>query len=509
MVAILILRIILAGIFALAAFSKLADKVAFRNAVVEFGLPGRMVGPISLLLPWLELGVVFLLLLSRSGKLGGIAALALLTGFSAAIAVNLVRGRKPDCHCFGQLHSAPIGWKTIARNMAFAVCASVVTWGPSDPSVASITRLYPDFGNGRWVWGSLAAAAVGAFLAQTWLAFHLLRQQGRVLIRLDKLETILRVNGLSFADNAHAHVGLRIGSLAPSFEIPLLSGDMTSLERIHRRGRQTLLVFSDPGCSPCTALLPDIARWQREYEEKLTVAVITSGSAGANRNTMAKYRFQNVLLQRDREVAEKYAAVGTPAALLIDEDGLIGSSLAMGAEAIGNLVAQAAGQSLRPTSSGARSSGQERLTAERHQLSHNRLQVGDRAPSFRLVDLNANVVDLTTNFNGRNTLLFFWNPSCGFCKSMLPALKTWEGSRKQPSLALLMISSGTAELNFAMQLNIPIALDQHFNVGRTFGVTGTPSAVLIDSDGRIAAPIAVGAPQIHALAAMETDHQPV
>jgi hypothetical protein len=36
--------------------------------------------------------------------------LALLVLFIVAIAVTLARGRKPDCHCFGQLHSKPIGW---------------------------------------------------------------------------------------------------------------------------------------------------------------------------------------------------------------------------------------------------------------------------------------------------------------------------------------------------------------------------------------------------------------
>jgi hypothetical protein len=48
--------------------------------------------------------------------------------FAIGISVNLARGRTPDCHCFGQLHSAPAGWKTLARNRVLAVVAGFVLW---------------------------------------------------------------------------------------------------------------------------------------------------------------------------------------------------------------------------------------------------------------------------------------------------------------------------------------------------------------------------------------------
>jgi hypothetical protein len=47
---------------------------------------------------------------------GGAGALALLAIFIFGIAVNMARGRRPDCHCFGQIHSAPVGWTTLVRN---------------------------------------------------------------------------------------------------------------------------------------------------------------------------------------------------------------------------------------------------------------------------------------------------------------------------------------------------------------------------------------------------------
>ena len=59
---------------------------------------------------------------------GALGALALLLLFVAGISINLARGKKPECHCFGQLHSAPAGWRTLARNGALAAIAGFVLW---------------------------------------------------------------------------------------------------------------------------------------------------------------------------------------------------------------------------------------------------------------------------------------------------------------------------------------------------------------------------------------------
>ena len=47
----------------------------------------------------------------------------MLTLFLIAVGVAMIRGRKPDCHCFGQLHSAPVGWPTLIRNCVLAAGA--------------------------------------------------------------------------------------------------------------------------------------------------------------------------------------------------------------------------------------------------------------------------------------------------------------------------------------------------------------------------------------------------
>ena len=48
----------------------------------------------------------------------------------------------------------------------------------------------------------------------------------------------------------------------------LLNGRYTNiLDALRAPGKPVLLIFVDPGCGPCTALLPEIGRWQRDLRE--------------------------------------------------------------------------------------------------------------------------------------------------------------------------------------------------------------------------------------------------
>ncbi len=52
---------------------------------------------------------------------------------------------------------------------------------------------------------------------------------------------------------------------------------------------------------------------------------------------------------------------------------------------------------------------------------------------------------------------------------------------------LLVVSTDSVESNQAMGLRSPVLLDQDgMRVGRLFGAMGTPMAVLIDGEGKIA-----------------------
>ncbi len=109
---------------------------------------------------------------------------------------------------------------------------------------------------------------------------------------------------------------------------------------------------------------------------------------------------------------------------------------------------------------------------------------------------------MTLTVPDRDTLVLFWNPHCGFCQQMIEDVRALEQSRSPATPRLLLVSSGSAAENEAQGLTAPIALDNGFAVGTAFGATGTPSAILVDRHGRIASGLAVGAPQVMALAAV-------
>jgi peroxiredoxin len=200
-----------------------------------------------------------------------------------------------------------------------------------------------------------------------------------------------------------------------------------------------------------------------------------------------------VLLQKDREVAEAYLAYGTPSAVLVRQDGTIGSPVAQGADAIRALVTATLNGTLPPTAS----NGQAAAAAPRPPAG---LKIGEPAPDFSLPDLDSKTVKLS-DYRGKPTLVLFWRPSCGFCERMLPDLKAWETNARNGAPKLLVVSTDSVEVNKAMGLRSRVLLETSgMSVGSKFGAGGTPMAVLVDAEGRIASELAAGAPAVLALA---------
>src|SRR2546421_8676075 len=132
--ALLIARLLLAAVFLVAGIAKLADLAGSRQALRDFGVPAKLSTPFGVLLPLAELAVAVGLIPTVWAWWGTLGALALLLLFVGGISYNLVRGRQPECHCFGQLHSAPAGWPTLIRNLVLAAIAGfIVAIGRSTP----------------------------------------------------------------------------------------------------------------------------------------------------------------------------------------------------------------------------------------------------------------------------------------------------------------------------------------------------------------------------------------
>jgi thiol-disulfide isomerase/thioredoxin/uncharacterized membrane protein YphA (DoxX/SURF4 family) len=481
---VLLARLLLASVFALAGLAKLADRDGSRQAIIDFGLPAALAAPLVFLLPLAELAVALALVPASTAWWAAVGALTLLLMFVLGISVNLARGRKPECHCFGQLHSAPAGPKTLARNGALASVAGFVVWQGSGGGSTGGSVL-------GWLGGLPATPLVGLILGlvalalvvgQWWFLVNLLRQNGRLMVRVEALEARLGAAGVAppsaNGGPAHQQGGLPVGSEAPGFTLSGLHGEALTLDSLRSSGKPVMLIFTDPNCGPCNALLPEVGRWQEEHPDKLTVALISRGEAEENRTKAQEHALGNVLLQEDWEVAEAYRVVGTPSAVLVGPEGKVNSSVASGPEAIRGLVSHL----LRP---------QPPIPVTK--------KVGEVAPEVKLPDLEGNTIGLE-DFRGEETLVLFWNPGCGFCRQMLPDLKGWEARAPEGAPRLLVVSAGSEEANKEMGLTSPVLLDQQFASGRAFGASGTPSAVLVDAEGKVASGVAVGARAVLELA---------
>jgi methylamine dehydrogenase accessory protein MauD len=338
--ALVIGRLLLAAVFAVAGAAKLADLPGSRSAVAGFGVPDRAAAPLGTLLPIAELAIAVLLLPAATATAAGIAALVLLTLFSVGIAASMARGEAPECHCFGQLHSEPAGSKALVRNLALAAVAAFVSFGGAGSQPALVGASAP-FGAGTWALlaGGLALAAVlGTGVA---MLLSLLRRNGVLLLRVEALEAALIEHDIPIPDAPEPEEqGLPVGSVAPGFELRGLDGRDVTLEALLSAGRPALLVFSSPHCGPCEGLMPRVAAWQRELASQLTVAVLADGDREENREKRKQHGLDDVLVQEKVDVAELYAAHGTPSAVIVGTDGRIASPLAAGGDSIAALVAE-------------------------------------------------------------------------------------------------------------------------------------------------------------------------
>src|SRR5262245_37020299 len=165
--------------------------------------------------------------------------------------------------------------------------------------------------------------------AGTWLGYQLVRQNGRILLRLEVIEQRLAARP---QEQRREPGGLTVGTPAPDFELPDLAGQKHKLSEF--RGKDVLLIFFNPKCSFCTKMAADLAALPMDGGGGRAVpVVVTTGNAEANRKLVEQYGIRcTVLLQEQMEVASQYRAQGTPMGYRIDAEGRIASELTVGAE---------------------------------------------------------------------------------------------------------------------------------------------------------------------------------
>lgn len=319
-----LIRLFLSLIFGVAGITKLLDQPGTREAVVNFGAPKHSAPRIAVALPVVELLIMLGLLFNRSAWWSAVAALMTLSIFMIAIGVNLAQGRTHDCHCFGQLHSRPLGWPTLVRNIIFALLAVVVIWNFRPNAYPAIhTTILGALAELNPIAAVLLVVALICGVAA--FVFWQKRQPDKAV---------------------QVPESLPLDSPAPHFEIQSYEGGNRSLSELLQPGKPLLLLFTNPKCGPCVSLFQEIKDWQEAHGQTLTIALISRGSIKENFVSVAKNGLGEVLLQQNVEVAQLFRAYATPTGILVNQEGRIASPPAAGADEIRELLGSVTGQSL-------------------------------------------------------------------------------------------------------------------------------------------------------------------
>lgn len=321
--------------------------------------------------------------------------------------------------------------------------------------------------------------------------------QGNVLLQLRAQQVRIdqRIGAIAgAAANVHRPVSqpaiaIDVANIAPAFTLPNLAGTSTSLAELTALNRPVVLIFVAPRCGPCYPLLPDIGGWLRIYGDRLTIALISSDTLASNLAMTAEYGIEakTVLLQNSHEIGDAYNLTQAPAAVVVLPGGQLRTgNPAYGVNAVRQLVADTLGLAVPPRAGAA--VGEEIAPIHR----------GDRVPALRRPDIDGEIVNFGS-LQGETTLLLFWNPGCGHCQALLPAIKEQEAIQDGPRL--LVVTRGPIGLNKDVGLTSPMVQDDDQSLARAFDVKATPSAVVIDSRGIVASEVFRGGSSVRELLA--------
>jgi thiol-disulfide isomerase/thioredoxin len=284
-----------------------------RDAAAAFGAPWRLAPVVAVALPTGEIGIAALLLLEPTGRWGALAALLLLAIFIVAIARLMRAGESPDCHCFGQLDSEPVGAPTLIRNGVLAALAVTVLAGGAGKSLTALPG------------HSVALLALSVALAGLLVFSSSLLLENRRLVAS---------GGTPNPGNA----GVAVGTPAPDLQLRTLDGKALALRERLAGGRPAVLVHVSPSCGPCRALLPKLVTWTAQLDGILEIVTISSGEVDRNRELLNGYDGHEILLAADRAFAAAYRANATPAAIGIGPGGRVTNRPVTGAVAIEELI---------------------------------------------------------------------------------------------------------------------------------------------------------------------------
>ena len=111
------------------------------------------------------------------------------------------------------------------------------------------------------------------------------------------------------------------------------------------------------------------------------------------------------------------------------------------------------------------------------------------APDFTLRTLDGQEI-LLSNFRGKVVLLDFWATWCGPCKESIPILVQIYKTHQQKELEVIGMNVDRGDVSSvhryvkSMDIPYPITITPD-EVQRKYGVTGLPTIILLDKQGKV------------------------
>jgi peroxiredoxin len=330
------------------------------------------------------------------------------------------------------------------------------------------------------------------------LFYQLLRQQGRILLRLDDEEQNTRVGSAATAEHAEiGPTGLNVGAQFPSFRFSDLAGRVVGLKDFE--GKRMLLVHWSAECGFCAAIGKDLVLLEDAFiKAKAQLLLLSRDDASTNEKQAKQLGLKSpILLAKDgSEALGLFDDVGTPAAYLLDEQGRVSHPLVVGSGGVLSLARQLAAGTQRKRLPGERALSESRIE-------RTGLKAGTPAPTFRLPDLSGRMVS-PEDYRGRKLLLVFTDPHCPPCDEIAPELARLHKQHQANGLALVIVGRGDPEENRKKArrngFDFPVVLQKKWELSKQYGIFATPVAFLINEEGFIARDVAAGADAILELA---------
>ena len=129
----------------------------------------------------------------------------------------------------------------------------------------------------------------------------------------------------------------------------------------------------------------------------------------------------------------------------------------------------------------------ERLAPAGALAMNQKVKVGDMVPDVPVTTLDGQSRIFGKNRDGKSDLIFFMSPDCPVCKTLIPALRSFE-HREKAWLDVSYASDGDSPQHQAIAAGEGLNPDRYLiseQLGRTFGVSKLPYAVLIDETGKV------------------------